>query len=187
MSRDRLVLMTQNQHKLTELRPLFERFDVSFETTSMEKFEIRADNVEAVAHEAAITAYDVLKQPVVLDDSGLLVDALNGFPGTYSAYVSKTIGNAGILRLMNNIDKRTAKFVTAVGYADGDAVRTFVGVMPGNIAQAPAGEEGFGYDPIFVPRGETRTYAQLNLLEKVNISHRTKAFRKFLDWYTKSL
>ncbi len=187
MLRDKLVLMTQNQHKLTELRPLFERFDVSFETTSMEKFEIRADNMEAVAHEAAITAYDVLKQPVVLDDSGLLVDALNGFPGTYSAYVSKTIGNAGILRLMNNIDKRTAKFVTAVGYADGDAVRTFVGVMPGNIAQAPAGEEGFGYDPIFVPRGETRTYAQLSLLEKVNISHRTKAFRKFLDWYTKSL
>ncbi|MCK4279064.1 MAG: XTP/dITP diphosphatase [Candidatus Thorarchaeota archaeon] len=187
MSRDSLVLMTQNQHKLTELKPLFERFDVSFETTSMEKFEIRADNVEAVAHEAAITAYDVLKQPVVLDDSGLLVDALNGFPGTYSAYVSKTIGNAGILRLMNNIDKRTAKFVTAVGYADGDAVRTFVGVMLGNIAQAPAGKEGFGYDPIFVPRGETRTYAQLSLLEKVNISHRTKAFRKFLDWYTKSL
>ena len=187
MSRDKIVLMTQNQHKLTELKPLFERFGVSFETTSVEKFEIRADNVEAVAHEAAITAYDALKRPVVLDDSGLFVDALNDFPGTYSAYVSKTIGNTGILRLMNNIDKRNAKFITAVGYADGDAVRTFVGVMSGNIARAPAGEEGFGYDPIFVPQGETRTYAQLSLLEKVNISHRTKAFHKFLNWYTKSL
>ncbi len=187
MLRDKLVLMTQNQHKLTELRPLFERFDVSFETTSMEKFEIRADNVEAVAHEAAITAYDILKQPVVLDDSGLLVNALNGFPGTYSAYVSKTIGNAGVLRLMNGIDERTAKFVTAVGYADGSNIRTFVGVMDGNIAQAPAGKGGFGYDPIFIPRGETQTYAQLSLAEKVNNSHRTKAFRKFLDWYTKSL
>jgi len=179
--------MTQNQHKLTELRPLFKRFDVSFETTSVEKLEIRADDVETVAHEAAITAYDVLKRPVVLDDTGLFIDALNGFPGTYSAYILKTIGTTGILRLMNNIDKRNAEFVTAVGYADGDAVRTFVGVMPGNIARAPAGEEGFGYDPIFVPQDETRTYAQLSLLEKVNISHRTKAFRKFLDWYAKRL
>lgn len=187
MSRDKLVLVTQNKHKLTELRPLFERFDVSFETTSVEKFEIRADNVEAVAREAAITAYDVLKHPVVLDDTGLFVDALNGFPGTYSAYILKTIGATGILRLMNDIDKRDAKFVTAVGYSDGDAVRTFVGIMPGKIAQAPAGEEGFGYDPIFVPQDETRTYAQLSLTEKVSISHRTKAFRKFLDWYTKSL
>ncbi len=187
MSRDKLVLVTQNKHKLAELRPLFEKFDVSFETTSVEKFEIRADDVEAVAHEAAITAYDALKRPVVLDDTGLFVDALNGFPGTYSAYVLKAIGNAGILRLMNNIDERAAKFVTAVGYADGDAIQTFVGVMSGNIARTPAGEEGFGYDPIFVPQGETRTYAQLSLSEKVNISHRTKAFRRFLDWYTKSL
>jgi len=187
LSRDKLVLVTQNKHKLAELRPLFEKFDVSFETTSVEKFEIRADDVEAVAHEAAITAYDALKRPVVLDDTGLFVDALNGFPGTYSAYVLKAIGNAGILRLMNNINERAAKFVTAVGYADGDAIQTFVGVMSGNIARTPAGEEGFGYDPIFVPQGETRTYAQLSLSEKVNISHRTKAFRRFLDWYTKSL
>jgi len=179
--------MTQNKHKLAELRPLFEKFDVSFETTSVEKFEIRADDVEALAHEAAITAYDALKRPVVLDDTGLFVDALNGFPGTYSAYVLKAIGNAGILRLMNNINERAAKFVTAVGYADGDAIQTFIGVMSGNIARTPAGEEGFGYDPIFVPQGETRTYAQLSLSEKVNISHRTKAFRRFLDWYTKSL
>jgi len=187
LSRDKLVLVTQNKHKLMELRPLFEKFDVSFETTSVEKFEIRADDVEAVAHEAAITAYDALKRPVVLDDTGLFVDALNGFPGTYSAYVLKAIGNAGILRLMNNINERAAKFVTAVGYADGDAIQTFIGVMSGNIARTPAGEEGFGYDPIFVPQGETRTYAQLSLSEKVNISHRTKAFRRFLDWYTKSL
>ena len=187
MSRAKLVLVTQNQHKLTELKPLFERFNVSFETTSVEKFEIRADNVEAVAREAAITAYDVLKRPVVLDDTGLFIDALNGFPGTYSGYVLKAIGNIGILRLMNNIDERTAKFVTAVGYTDGDAIQTYVGVMHGDIARTPAGEEGFGYDPIFVPQGETRTYAQLSLSEKVNISHRTKAFRKFLNWYTKSL
>lgn len=187
MSRDKLVLVTQNKHKLTELRPLFKRFDVSFETTSVEKFEIRADNVETVAREAALIAYDALKRPVVLDDTGLFIDALNGFPSTYSGYVLKAIGNAGILRLMSDIDKRDAKFVTAVGYADGDAVRTFIGIMPGKIAQAPAGEEGFGYDPIFVPQGETRTYAQLSLTEKVKISHRTKAFRKFLDWYTKSL
>jgi len=78
---------------------------------------------------------------------------------------------------------RTAIFITAAAYADGKKFETFVGEMPGRIAFAASGEGGFGYDPIFVCEGETRTYAEMSFAEKVAVSHRTKAFSLFLDWY----
>ncbi len=184
MSKDRLVLVTQNQHKLKELRPLFKKFNVDFETTTIEKHEIRSESVEEIARVAARAAFDVLQKPVVVDDTGFFVDGLNGFPGSYAAAVLKTIGYAGILRLMTDEVERESRFVTAVGYCDGEHLETFVGTMTGTVADSPAGTEGFGYDPIFVPDGFSKTYAQLTLEEKVSISHRTKAFEEFLRWYT---
>jgi XTP/dITP diphosphohydrolase len=125
----------------------------------------------------------VLRRRVVVDDTGLYISALNGFPGAYAAFVQKTIGNSGILRLMEGITDRTANFITAAAYADGRNIEAFVGEMPGRIALAPSGEEGFGYDPIFICDGQTRTYAEMNISQKIALSHRTKAFTSFLDWY----
>lgn len=136
-----------------------------------------------VAREAAKEAYRALRRRVVVDDTGLYISALNGFPGAYAAFVQKTIGNSGILRLMEGITDRTANFITAAAYADGRNTEAFVGEMPGHIALAPSGEEGFGYDPIFICDGETRTYAEMNISQKIAVSHRTKAFTSFLDWY----
>jgi XTP/dITP diphosphohydrolase len=187
MSKDRLVLVTQNKHKLNELTPLFKKYNVDFETTSHKKHEIRSEDVEEIAHVAAKVAYDSLQQPVVVDDTGFFVKSLNGFPGSYAAIVLKSIGYEGILRLMAGKVERTSKFMTAVGYCDGDQLKTFVGTMSGTITQEAAGEGGFGYDPIFVPDGFSKTYAQLKLEEKVSISHRTKAFEEFLQWYTSTL
>ena len=95
-----------------------------------------------------------------------------------------TIEKKGILRLMNGIENREAKFVTAVGFANESQSKTFVGEMEGKIAETIMGEGGFGYDPIFIPTGLNVTYAQLSFTEKVDISHRTKAFTKFLEWYS---
>lgn len=136
-----------------------------------------------VAREAAMAAYSVLKRQLVVDDTGLYIPALGGFPGAYAAFVQKTIGNSGILRLMEGIADRAASFITAAAYTDGRHIEAFVGEMPGQIAFAPSGKEGFGYDPIFVCDGETRTYAEMTLSEKIAVSHRTKAFSSFLDWY----
>jgi XTP/dITP diphosphohydrolase len=146
--------------------------------------EVKSDDVVVVAREAARAAYRTLKRRLVVDDTGLYISALNGFPGAYAAFVQKTIGNDGILRLMERLTDRTASFVTAAAYADGRNIKTFVGEMRGHIALAPSGEEGFGYDPIFICDGETRTYAEMNLSEKIAISHRSKAFSLFLDWYS---
>jgi XTP/dITP diphosphohydrolase len=184
MSKDSIVLVTQNKHKLAELTPLFKEYDLPFETTDLEKLEIRSDNVEEIAEAAARYAYMTLGRPVVLDDTGFFVSALKDFPGAYAAFVLKSIGYEGILKLLEGVENRTARFVTAVGFCDGTHLRTFVGEMRGSISQRPSGSEGFGYDPIFIPDGFTKTYAELSFEEKISISHRSKAFRTFLEWGT---
>ena len=183
MSRDSIVLVTQNEHKILELTPLFEEYDVPFETTDLSKWEVRSFSVGNVALEAAKFAYGKLKRPVVVDDTGLYIESLNGFPGPTASYVLESIGIEGVLKLMDSVEDRDAHFDTAVGFANGWVFRYFIGTVYGNIATEPAGKGGFGYDPIFIPEGETRTYAQLSTQEKVKISHRTEAFRKFLEWY----
>ncbi|MHA1882283.1 MAG: RdgB/HAM1 family non-canonical purine NTP pyrophosphatase [Candidatus Thorarchaeota archaeon] len=186
MSKDSVVLVTQNKHKLKELTPLFKEFQVTFETASLEKYEIRADDVADVALEAAKRAHRELDKPVVVDDTGLYIESLAGFPKAYPAFVLETIGTGGILKLMEAALDRTARFVIAAGYADAEQSQTFLGEMHGTIAMAHAGTGGFGYDPIFIPEGYSKTYAELSFEEKIAISHRTKAFRAFLEWYTKA-
>ncbi len=183
MSKDRLVLVTQNEHKLRELAPIFKEFSMEFDTTSIEKWEVRSNDVETVALEAAKYAFEELKRPALVDDTGLYIEALEGFPMAYPAFVLETIGKKGILKLMEGVDERSAIFVSAVGFCDGSTLRAFKGVMEGSIGFEEIGEEGFGYDPIFIPDGYTKTYAQLTFEEKIAISHRSKAFRSFLEWY----
>ncbi|MHA1137724.1 MAG: RdgB/HAM1 family non-canonical purine NTP pyrophosphatase [Candidatus Thorarchaeota archaeon] len=185
MSKDSIVvLVTQNKHKLAELTPLFNEYEMPFETTSLEKFEIRSKDVEEIAGAAARHAFMTLNRPVVLDDTGFYVSALKEFPGAYAAFALKSIGYEGILKLLEGVEDRSARFVTAVGFCDGPNLETFVGEMRGTISEQPSGSEGFGYDPIFIPEGFTKTYAELTFDEKVSISHRTKAFRAFLEWGT---
>ena len=178
------MLVTQNKHKIIELTPLFEEYGVAFETTDLEKFEIRSHDVEEIALNAARHAYTILNRPVVVDDTGFFVSALKDFPGSYAAYALGTIGYQGILKLLEELDNRSARFMTAVAFYDGVTIKSFVGVMHGHISRHPSGEGGFGYDPIFIPEGFTNTYADLELSEKIAISHRTRAFKKFLEWYT---
>jgi len=186
MSKDRLVLVTQNIHKLKELTPLFKKYSVEFDTTNHEKHEIRSDDVEEIALAAAQHAFRIIGRPVLVDDTGFYISALKDFPGSYPAYVLNTIGCPGILRLMEDVEDRSARFITAVGYYDGIILKTFQGTMAGRISHKVQGKEGFGYDPIFIPDGFKKTYAELSLGEKVSISHRTRAFEKFLKWYKSS-
>lgn len=185
MSRDSLVLVTQNKHKLKELSPLFIKYKVKFDTTPHKKHEIRSNDIEEIARIAAKDAFETIDRPVVVDDTGFFVDSLNGFPGSYAGIVLEFIGYEGILKLMAGEKERASTFKTAVGYYDGQNMKSFTGAMSGSIALEPAGVGGFGYDPIFIPEGYTKTYAELTFNEKVRISHRTKAFEEFLKWYSK--
>ncbi|HEY8111019.1 MAG TPA: non-canonical purine NTP pyrophosphatase, partial [Candidatus Nitrosotenuis sp.] len=101
------------------------------------------------------------------------------FPGPYSSYVFKTIGNAGILNLVKS--KRAAEFHSVISFCDGKKPVLFQGIIKGVISKKQKGK-GWGYDPIFIPKGKTKTYAELD--DKNIISHRYRALRKFAHWYT---
>jgi len=119
--------------------------------------------------------------PMFIDDSGLFVDALKGFPGVYSSYVFKTVGCDGILSLMKGVQDRGARFECCIGFlAPGKEPFIARGVAKGSISHEKAGAGGFGYDPIFVPEGHTRTYAQIDIAEKNTMSHRGRAIEVFL-------
>jgi XTP/dITP diphosphohydrolase len=103
---------------------------------------------------------------------------LNGFPGTFSGWVQKKLGNGGILRLLDGTEDRTAYFEACIAYHDGKAIRTFTGCCHGTIASEARGAGGFGYDPLFVPLGYPQTFAE-NILLKNKLSHRYNSLLEF--------
>lgn len=134
-----------------------------------------------IAREKARYAYERLCRPLIVDDTGFCIAALSGFPGPYAAYVLDTIGLAGILRLMEGKQDRSACFETAIAFADADGIEVFRGRIDGRIVE-PRGDGGFGYDPIF--EVGDRTLAEMPLAEKSAISHRGRALAAFREWLT---
>jgi XTP/dITP diphosphohydrolase len=124
-----------------------------------------------------------IEEPFIKDDSGLFIDALKGFPGVYSSYVQKSIGNEGILRLMDGVENRAAYFRTVIGlFIPEKGISLFSGECRGSISSEIRGKQGFGYDPIFIPDGEDRTFAEMSLEEKNNISHRIRAIKGLVNF-----
>ena len=139
--------------------------------------EIRSDSLEEIARDAAEAAHKACGKPVFVEDTGLFIDSLNGFPGTYSAWALKKLGIDGILKLLKGKD-RNAYFEACIAYHDGERVSVFFGRCEGTIAEEPSGDSGFGYDPIFIPAGHSQTFAQSIGLKK-DISHRYKSVLEF--------
>ncbi len=126
---------------------------------------------------AAREALDKTNSPILVEDSGLVFEAWNGMPGALTKWFLRSVGNEGLLRMLYSYDDRSARAVcaVAVSFTGGD-VQTFIGEVEGSIAPETWGEGGFGWDPIFVPHGHTRTYAELGP-EKHKDSHRARALR----------
>jgi XTP/dITP diphosphohydrolase len=120
----------------------------------------------------------VLGSPLIVEDDGLFIDSLSGFPGPFSSYVFKTIGNNGILKMIG--DNRDAQFVSVIVFRDAHSYTSFESKVAGTISKNIQGE-GWGYDPIFVPENQTKTYAEL--AEKNKLSHRYESLKKFADWF----
>ncbi|WP_049927603.1 XTP/dITP diphosphatase [Halopiger goleimassiliensis] len=144
--------------------------------------EIQSDSLAEIAAHGAREAYEALgdTEPVLVDDAGLFVDALEGFPGPYSAYVEDTVGVERLWRLVEDEENKRAHFRTVLAYADGERTETFEGSVAGTLV-APRGEGGFGYDPIFEYNGTTM--AEMSTEEKNAISHRGRALAAFAEWY----
>lgn len=152
------------------------------EAVDIEYLEPQADDITEIAAMGAREAFDALDgdEPVIVDDAGLFIDALDGFPGPYSAYVEDTLGIERVATLALAESRVSASFRAVIAFTDGDIVETFEGRCRGTIV-SPRGDGGFGYDPIF-EHGE-RTFAEMSVEEKNAISHRGRALEAFADWY----
>jgi XTP/dITP diphosphohydrolase len=183
-----LVIVTGNKGKLAEARAIAKEYGVELRPPRKElKLEIQTGSLKEVAEFAAKNAYRKIRKPLIIDDSGIFINALKGFPGVYSASVGKTIGMEGILKLMKGVKDRSAYFECAVTYFDGKTMKTFVGRADGKILDRRIdGPNGFGYDPVFSVGGKYggESLARVDILEKNKVSHRGKALRAFFKWYS---
>ena len=124
----------------------------------------------------ARAAWERLARPVLVEDSGLSIRAWGGFPGALVKWLEKSAGVAAIPRMLASFEDRSATAVCVVGYFDGDRLVSGRGECAGEIAGAPRGSTGFGWDSIFIPEGSNRTFAELGPEAKDRISHRRRAW-----------
>ncbi|HIS45611.1 MAG TPA: RdgB/HAM1 family non-canonical purine NTP pyrophosphatase [Candidatus Scatomorpha merdigallinarum] len=194
----RLILASNNAHKAQEFREILSPLGIDVVTQSEAGCHFEADETgETFEENAFIKAEAAMKatgEAAVSDDSGLEVDALGGEPGVRSARYtgrhedSDADRRAYLMKKLSGVEHRTARFVSAICcvFPNGDRIEAR-GECEGAIATYEAGENGFGYDAMFIPEGENRTMAQMSAEEKNAISHRGRALRKFarlLEEYT---
>lgn len=183
-----LIFVTSNAHKVQEIRAIAAQQGVklAIEHLEYEYPELQLETIEAVAEASAkyVRERITITRPFFLEDSGLLIPALKGFPGPFSAFVFKTIGNEGILRLMTDLrgEERRATFKTVVAFCAVPQREPilFVGTVEGEIATEIRGRGGFGYDPIFEVKG--RTFGEMSTVEKNAVSHRSSAFQQLVAY-----
>jgi len=168
----KLRLVTSNPGKAEEFRSALGALGIEIEHADEDCDEIQADTLREVVLSCLSQLEAKGLKDFAIDDSGLFVDALNGFPGVYSAYALKTLGAAGLLRLMEGVKDRSARFECCIGCTLRGERIIVLERCDGTIAERPAGKGGFGFDPIFIPSGYDRTFAEISLAEKNRISHR---------------
>jgi XTP/dITP diphosphohydrolase len=181
---------TGNIHKFNEARVVLAKHGLAAGMLRAKAVEIQSDSLTEIATTSAIDAYKRCHLPIIVEDAGLFVDALKGFPGPYAAYVYKTVGNRGLLKLLENVQDRKATFRSAIAYCDSETgqVTCFTGEAQGEITtqeRAVDVKSAFGFDPIFQPNASSKTFAEMTPEEKNAVSHRAQAVSKFAQWYLK--
>ncbi len=173
-----ILFASSNKNKYREAKKILSKFGIQLEFFGITLQEIQTNSIKEVASDKVIGAFNKCKEPVIIEDDGLFIKSLNGFPGPYSSYIFKTIGNKGILQLVSK--NRNAKFQSVIAYCDNNGVVIFEANVRGKISNKLNGK-GWGFDPIFIPEGKQQTYAKIT--DKNEISHRYKALKKFSNWY----
>lgn len=174
-----LTLITGNPDKAREFSQLI---GFGVQTEKLPLPEIQSTDVEEVARIKAETAYEHLKRPVFVDDTGLYIHAWGQLPGALIAWFLDNVGNPGLLKMLKDWDKRDATVKTALGYCDSRGVRVFTGELAGVIAHSPQGNNGFGCDQIFIPKGHGKTFAEMTEADKNVISMRAVAAAKLRNY-----
>ncbi len=185
----KIIFATHNKHKLQEVQTILE---TDYEVIGLdslnffEEIEETGTTFEQNAQLKAEIIFNKFQIDCFADDSGLEIEALNGEPSIFSARYAGEPSNSEknmqkVLAKMQNISNRKAKFRTVIAYKTAEKVHFFEGIIEGEILTEKRGEGGFGYDPIFMPKGYNKSFAELSSEEKNKISHRSIAIKKFIN------
>jgi len=187
-----IYFVTGNVHKFNEIFDLFSKENIKYnlKRKDLETIEIQTTDLKKVALFKLNSIKGQINGSYFIEDAGFFVDTpLNGFPGVYSSYVMETIGNKGILRLIDDFDMTKAHFtsVIALYFKPLDKNLFFEGTVQGKISKSMIGSGGFGFDPIFLfNKIPNKTFAELTTEEKNKISHRGRAWSKFIEFLRKN-
>ena len=189
----KLVFATANQNKVNEIQLLIPRY---IQLLSLKDINCEEDipetqlTIEGNALQKANYVYEKYKYNCFADDTGLEIEALNYQPGVLSARYAGISKNADanmdkVLKELTNINNRTARFKTIISLVINEQVKQFEGIVKGTILNQKIGSNGFGYDPIFIPDGYSKSFAEMTMSEKNNISHRAIAVNKLVEYLNK--
>ncbi|MEM0139363.1 MAG: non-canonical purine NTP pyrophosphatase [Ferroplasma sp.] len=170
-----IKFVTSNQHKFEEVKTLAEEENIKILWVKMEYPEIQADTNSIISRDSCEKLSSNMEAPFFIDDTGLYIDDLNGFPGPYASYIQNTLGNLNIIRLAAG---SRAHFETVISLYYNKEIFQFSGILNGTISDHIGEGREFGYDPIFIPDGYSNSLAEISVEEKNLISHRGKALKK---------
>lgn len=174
------TLVTGNANKAIEYRAMLPGIEI--ETESAEIDEIQSDELETIARKKARTAFELLKKPVVVDDTGFYLEHWKGLPGPYMKHFSDKFGRETLLRMLGDATDRRGYAKTCIAYCDGQEEFVVSAEVHGTVTTELRGPEGlFGFDYCFIPEGYDKTFAELGSEIKYQISHRARALQAFKE------
>lgn len=178
----KITYVTGNWAKILSARQMLEPLGFEVDNIKMDTIEIQANTVDEVAMFSAKETSEKLKCTVLKNDTGLFVDALNGFPGPYTHYVDETLGEDGLLKLLEGVENRKACFIEAFAYCEyGKEPVIFKSITKGTIAKEKSGNYGYSWDFIFIPEGCDKTFANYPDEERFHMWN-TDAYEKIADY-----
>lgn len=180
---NKIYFASSNSYKYREIEPILSKYGIVSHFVRISIQEIQSESLYKIAKAKSTSAFEYLKGPVIIEDDGFYISSLKGFPGQYSSFIYKTLGNEGLLKLMKNKTNRKAYFVSVIAYNDGHTLKLFTGKTQGLLNRS-ATNGGWGFDPIFVPKNTSKTYGELSQVNRKSLfSHRYKSIGKFSKWY----
>jgi len=182
MARQSIIFISGNKEKHREFRQILGKMGIGVVCRDVDIDEIQDPDEEAVASRKARDAFAIIQAPVVVEDTGLHISAMNGYPGNLVKHFFASLGAEGIIRFLRG-KNRDAQAVTAIAYCDQDGPRVFRGELRGSISERVRGESGFHWDFVFIPEGCNETFAEMGSAAKNRISQRRKALEMFAAWF----
>ncbi|HVV15070.1 MAG TPA: non-canonical purine NTP pyrophosphatase [Candidatus Paceibacterota bacterium] len=176
---EKLTFITGNAGKA---KYLSEHFHMPVDHIKLDLKEIQSLSLREVVEDKARRAYDIVKAPVLVEDVSLVFAGLKQLPGPLIKWFLETLGNEGLCRLADSLNDRSALAEVEFAICDETGVHTFGGSIEGTIAESPKGEMGFGWDPIFIPKGYDKTWAEMSDEEKHQTSMRKIALEKVSEF-----